>query len=379
MSSDKHKYGLAFTLFHWLLALLTLVLLGLGWRVQFLPMSGDERGFVDEIHISLGFTLAAVLVIVAALQIHAHDRTPPRGKPSPIEIAGKWLHGLAFLLLAVMVVSGYLRLAFAGVTVEFWGAPLPVWGEPNEQIANLSAHAHKISAFALALVVLAHSGVAVAKALRPATTTSVAGFPSPLAADSYGDRIARDFARNMSLFGWIGFWLQFIFAFLCALLLQIATAGRMLSAVSANAGDAIYWSGCGLFILLLTCGLSFYYTRKAPRLAAAPHYYFGQISGPAPWYLSAGIFLGVLGVLASFGGVALSIVLLIAKTVSQPPGIAITDPTKIIRALDIFILLMSFLLLMAHFIGFGVSLWLRVSVANARLKYRKAHGRGAMA
>ncbi|QGM45956.1 DUF3611 family protein [Methylocystis heyeri] len=375
MSSTEPKHGLAFTLSHWLLALLTLALLGLGWRAQFLPMSGDERGFVDDLHVSLGLTAAAVLVVVVVLLIRSHDRMAPSGKPHWSDAAGAWLVILAVALFAALTVSGCLRLGYAGETVQFWGAPLPAFGEPDDRLAALSGHIHNISAIALAAVLFAHGGLAVAKALRPAPSTSVAGFPSPLSADSYGDRIAREFSRKMSLYGWIGFWLQFIFAFLCALLLQIATAGRMLSAVNASAGDALYWSGCSLFLLLLTCGLCFYYTRQAHPVAAHPHYYFGQVPGPTLWYFSAGIFLGVLGVLSSFGGVALSIVLLIAKTVSQPPGIAITDPSKIIRALDVFILLMSFLLLMAHFIGFGVSLWLRVSVANARLKYRRAHGR----
>jgi cytochrome b561 len=370
------KHGLNFTLSHWLMAFLTLALLGLGWRAQYLPMNGDERALIDQLHISFGLTAAAVLVVLVALQIRSHDRAPPKGSSHWSDAAGAWLSIIAFLLLAVLIASGCLRLAYAGETLEFWGLPLPAFGEPNDHIVDLAAHVHNISAVALAVVLIAHGGVAVAKALRPVPTAHVAGFPAALAADSYGDRIARDFSRKMTLFGWIGFWLQFIFAFLCALLLQIATAGRMLSAVNVSAGDALYWSGCALFLLLLTCGLSFYYTRQAHWVAADPHYYFGRVPGPTLWYFSAGIFLGVLGVLSSFGGVALSIVLLIAKTVSQPPGIAITDPSKIIRALDVFILLMSFLLLMAHFIGFGVSLWLRVSVAGARLRYRKVHGRG---
>ncbi len=87
------------------------------------------------------------------------------------------------------------------------------------------------------------------------------------------------------------------------------------------------------------------------------------------WFLMAGLLTGSLGVLISFTGVALSISLLIAKTVSQPPGIAITDPTKIIRALDVFILLVNYILLMAHCIGAGIAAWLSLNVTTARLKY----------
>ncbi len=53
----------------------------------------------------------------------------------------------------------------------------------------------------------------------------------------------------------------------------------------------------------------------------------------------------------------------------QPPGIAIVDPQKIIRALDIFILLVNFNLLFAHFIGFGVAAWLSIGALKARHQY----------
>lgn len=77
--------------------------------------------------------------------------------------------------------------------------------------------------------------------------------------------------------------------------------------------------------------------------------------------------IGLLGVFISFFGVALSIVLLIVKTISQPPGIAITEPKNIIRALDVFVLIVNFLLLIAHFIGTVIVLWLGIYASRARL------------
>jgi hypothetical protein len=45
------------------------------------------------------------------------------------------------------------------------------------------------------------------------------------------------------------------------------------------------------------------------------------------------------------------------------------DPTQIIRAIDIFVLLMNFILLMAHFIGTGITLLLSICVSKARHEY----------
>jgi hypothetical protein len=115
--------------------------------------------------------------------------------------------------------------------------------------------------------------------------------------------------------------------------------------------------------------LAFYYTRAARKIASKPDSYLSKRGLTAFWFLLAGLIISLLGILVSFVGVALSISLLIAKTVSQPPGIAITDPSKIIRALDVFILLVNCNLLMAHFIGAGTALWLGLSVSSARLKF----------
>ena len=112
--------------------------------------------------------------------------------------------------------------------------------------------------------------------------------------------------------------------------------------------------------------LAFLYTRAANKISLTPENYLKN--GGAFWLLGAGVGIGSIGIVVSFVGVALSIVLLIAKTVSQPPGIAITDPNKIIRALDIFALLANFNLLGAHFIATGIALWLSILATRAHLK-----------
>jgi hypothetical protein len=280
-----------------------------------------------------------------------------------------------------------MREVFTGATVHFWGAPLPAWGEPDDRLANLGSITHEIAAYGLGVLILVHIVLVAADSvvhpgfagrMLPGENWTFEGAPlapvSGLAA-----KLGRDLAWKMNVLGWAGFWIQFIFAFLSALLLQFATAGRMLSAVTAGLADGIYWSACALGLLILTCALCFYYTRRAKRIALAPEAFLTRSDGDGLWYLGAGMTFGFIGVLASFGGVALSITLLIAKTVSQPPGIAITDPSKIIRALDVFVLLMSFLLLMAHFLGGGISLWLRVAAGKARVKYGRALAKAAQA
>ncbi|MGH6812057.1 MAG: DUF3611 family protein, partial [Methylocella sp.] len=182
-------------------------------------------------------------------------------------------------------------------------------------------------------------------------------------------RTAERLGKNLRLFGWIGFWLQVVLAFISALLLAFAASGRAFNPGQAGFSDAISWGSFGLLLLCFAVLLAFCYTRAARKVVARPESYFNQKNRAAFWFLSTGMLTGILGVIISFIGLVLSINLTIAKTISVPPGIMMMDPNQIIRALDIITLLMNFILLMAHFIGTVITLFLRVRVSKACREY----------
>jgi hypothetical protein len=74
--------------------------------------------------------------------------------------------------------------------------------------------------------------------------------------------------------------------------------------------------------------------------------------------LRLGVIIGFVGMLIALIGAGTSIGVLVAKTVSQPPGMAITDPNRIVRALDVFVVLANLNLIAAHLVGTVTSLWL---------------------
>ncbi len=385
MKSNLARYGFFSILIHWLLALATAALLGLGWYLHFSPTTADERASLADVHVSLGLTTAALLILAILSRLLFGAPAYPPETPRWRRLIGAWVNALIYLALVAVAASGYLRQLFTAAPVVFWGTPLPSWGEPDDRLADLFTNTHEIAAFVLAGLVVVHIGLVIANSFAyPGFASSMLPGKSqapevvvvpPLRMNGpAGDKIGQRLAGQMRVLGWIKFWIQFVLAFLSALLLQFATSGRALSAAKAGIGDAIYWSGCALVLLFLTCALAYHYTRRARKIGLAPERYLGGKRGSGLWFLNAGMTLGFLGVFLSFIGVALSISLLIAKTVSQPPGIAITDPTKIIRALDVFVLLMSFILLLAHFIGVGISVWLRIAVARARFQYQQPTG-----
>ncbi|HEY7987531.1 MAG TPA: DUF3611 family protein [Methylophilaceae bacterium] len=375
MRSNTARYSFPLILIHWSLALTLSISLGLGWSLQYAPkLSSQMHTFLLNLHVSCGITIAILIFIQFFLRIIVKPPSYPNEFPGWQKILGRTFYILIYVSVVLMLTSGYLQAIFNGTAVQFWGTPLPSWGAEDLPTAEFFGSVHQALAFVLVGLIFAHIGVVglnVSKHPEIASRMLLLGAQEPGEQGSpIGSKIAQNLAKNLRLCGWIAFWLQLVLALICGVLLEFATSGRAFSPATAGGfGDAIYWGVVGFLLLWLAIPLAFYYTRAARKILGRPDYYLNKVGVTSFWFLVAGLFIGLLGVFTAFIGVALSISLLIAKTVSQPPGIAITDPSKIVRALDVFILIVNFNLLVAHFIGVCTALWLVIRVPSARLKY----------
>jgi cytochrome b561 len=356
-------------------------LLALGFTTN--SVSGETRALLFSLHVSLGVVAAAAVLAAIVLRL----AVPPPPLPAHWPAWRRRTVGLAeFLLYAgfiAVVLTGALWAYCSGAELRVFGAPLPVsasFDRTLEQalgergallhgtaiggatLSELFLAAHRLLTYVLAGVIAALLLLGALGRFRPAHSAppAVLQLPAP-------DTPAAALAGRMRLFGWGQFWLQLAIALASGVLLQFSTSGRAFSPSASGWGDAIYWSLYAFLLLCAATALAFYYTRAA-RFVVRPDY-LGAGRRTAFWFLSLGLLIGLSGTIISFIGLSLSISLLIAKTVSQPPGIAITDPNKIIRALDVFVLLVNFCLLLGHFIGAGVAAWLAAGAARARFRY----------
>lgn len=378
MSAHTARYRFPFILIHWVLVFLTFLLLGLGWHIQTLAATAPARAFLLKLHISLGLTAALLVLIQIVLRILFKPSPFPDSVPHWQQQLTGILEFLVYVSMIVIPLSGYLQSVFSATPVGFWEYALPLWGVADAGLADFFRIVHGITSLVWVGLILAYAGMLALNWIKHAAITA----PTPPVPGGESDqliqvesgkpdacRLAKGLARYLRVFGWVEFWLQLVVALVSGLLLVFSTSGRAFSPGSSDIGDGMYWAVHGFFLLCLAVLLAFYYTWAAARVVAAPQVYFDAEKRLAFWFLGVGMLIGLLGILMSFIGVALSIALLIAKTVSQPPGIAITDPTRIIRALDVFVLLVNFSLLMGHFIGTGFSLWLGIRASKTRLAY----------
>ncbi|NES96571.1 MAG: DUF3611 family protein [Desertifilum sp. SIO1I2] len=168
----------------------------------------------------------------------------------------------------------------------------------------------------------------------------------------------RDIANAFRVTGWASFWIQLGLLAVSSIALLFATTGQNFAeGAITGLGIGIFWGVCGIVLLGFALFLALRYTQIANRL-------LGQDAKIRPKkadtirLLQIGLIASLAGILLSLFGAGSAVGVLVAKTVSQPPGVAITDPNKIVRALDVFVVVANICGVTGHYVGTVAALWL---------------------
>ena len=167
--------------------------------------------------------------------------------------------------------------------------------------------------------------------------------------------------------GWASFWVQLILLAVTSLMLMLAISGRTFNrAIEPTAlggrivtlnqgatpgiGIAIFWAGCGILALSFALFIAFRQTRLAKRLFNSNVVNHPQKSEVLQ-FLRWGAIVGLVGMFLTILGGGTSIGVLLSKSIAQPQGVAIYNPTRIIRSLDIFVAAANMNGIAGHFVG----------------------------
>ncbi|MGB7443614.1 MAG: DUF3611 family protein [Coleofasciculaceae cyanobacterium] len=167
-----------------------------------------------------------------------------------------------------------------------------------------------------------------------------------------------DVAANFRRVGLIGFWMQLGLAVVSCLCLLFAWSGRNFSEeTNQGIGFGIFFAVCGVVALGVSTYFAWRYTRTARGLRN-PNPSLRPSKTDTIALIRLGLITTLVGILLCIFGAGSSLGVQIAKAVSQPPGVAITDPNKIIRALDVLVTVANVNTIAALFVGNIASLWL---------------------
>lgn len=155
-ANPPERYDPVSIFFHWVMAMLILVLFLLGWYMVDLPKGSSERTFFFTLHKSVGLTVALLLVLRLVWRWRAAGMPPAPGiAPWQVWLAGI-THRSLYVFMVVQPLSGYISSSFSGYPTRLWGVVLPQWADKNPELNQRFTDVHEASSVALCTLILLH-------------------------------------------------------------------------------------------------------------------------------------------------------------------------------------------------------------------------------
>jgi len=155
---------------HWLIALLIVVQVCLGWYMnEVLPDHSPAQGQIETLHISLGLTILLLVLVRIGLRLVNPPPPMPANMPAWEKFLAGATHVLFYLLMLALPLTGWAIVSIRPGAVHFWGIPWPklpglgvLMTPDHKPWRHLLAHTH---VYLLIWVVVVNLGLHVAGAL----------------------------------------------------------------------------------------------------------------------------------------------------------------------------------------------------------------------
>jgi cytochrome b561 len=147
--------------FHWVTAILMVVLFGTALYWNYGPVERALRGSLESLHVSLGIALAGVLIGRLVWRALAGRRLPAVGN-RVISAASRAVHALLYALLVLQVGLGFGLRWLQGEDFSFFGLfSIPSLFEQNRALAHNLETLHNWTAWTLVIVAGGHAAAAL--------------------------------------------------------------------------------------------------------------------------------------------------------------------------------------------------------------------------
>ncbi len=160
--SEERTYTPVAILLHWVMAVLILLNLCVGFLMETFANPSPPRSKVLFYHASIGILVLALALCRLAWRLTHQPPPLPESIPGPQRMAAHGLHWLLYLLILMQPISGYVHRMAGAHPVSFFGLfNLPVWVGKNEALRLLTDDIHDGGAIILAVLVAAHIAAAL--------------------------------------------------------------------------------------------------------------------------------------------------------------------------------------------------------------------------
>lgn len=155
------RYGNTAIALHWLIALLIFGGWGLGFYMADLKLSPTKLKLFSW-HKWIGITVLMLASLRAAWRMTHPGPPANRDHPHWQRGAASLAHGMLYVLMFAIPLSGWMFSSASGYPVKYLGVvPLPDLVSKSKELANLMKEVHECLGWALVAVLVAHVGGAV--------------------------------------------------------------------------------------------------------------------------------------------------------------------------------------------------------------------------
>lgn len=168
MSVSVSHYDRVQVILHWMIAILIVTMIGLGLFMVQLPKEselppGQEsvRAFWFLLHKSLGMTVAMLIVLRVGWRLMHKAPLLPDYVRTWQKRASAAVHGLLYVLMIGVPLTGYMQSMFSKYDTKFWGIVMPRLAEADVAMREKFSDLHEILVFTLIAVLFIHIGAAL--------------------------------------------------------------------------------------------------------------------------------------------------------------------------------------------------------------------------
>ena len=158
----EYVYDPAQSGFHWLMAALIVVAIGVGIYAVDLPTGDPSKGFMFGIHKSLGMTILFLVILRIGWRV-IKGSPPYRTQLDRFSrLAASGTHAALYVLMLFLPVVGYVLSTAADRPVSLFGLyTFPRLFGPDKDLAKAAENAHVTGAWILIAVIALHIAAAL--------------------------------------------------------------------------------------------------------------------------------------------------------------------------------------------------------------------------
>jgi len=156
------QYGLTAKVLHWLLALLIIALLGIGWWM--VDLSYYDPWYHDALSLHKSLGMIVIFIVIFKILWSMLRRPPePQADLSRFEhYASRFVHSLLRLAMLLIPVTGYLVSTSEGAEIDvFSWFSFPVLLQINERARDIAIDIHYYFAYTAVALIAIHAAAAI--------------------------------------------------------------------------------------------------------------------------------------------------------------------------------------------------------------------------